>query len=133
MPEVDPSVIVHGLNVDPAHKLVIQKSRRFNPKRYMAISEKVDKLLKAKFIREAHYLEWLANVVMVKNTTENGGSVLTTQTSIKHARKTPSRLQGSTNSWMPLLDTSSSASWIHTLGTTKYAYASRMRIKQHSQ
>ena len=30
------------------------------------IGEEVDKLLKAKFIKEAHYPEWLANVVMVK-------------------------------------------------------------------
>ena len=28
--------------------------------------DKVDKLLAAKFIREVYYLEWLANVVMVK-------------------------------------------------------------------
>ena len=32
----------------------------------MVISEEVNKLLKAKFIRKAHYPEWLANVVMVK-------------------------------------------------------------------
>ena len=32
----------------------------------MTISEEVNKLLKAKFIREAHYPRWLANVVMVK-------------------------------------------------------------------
>ena len=30
------------------------------------ISEEVNKLLKAKFIRKAHYPEWLANIVMVK-------------------------------------------------------------------
>ena len=34
------------------------------------ISKEVDKLLKAKFIREAHYLKWLANVVMVKKANE---------------------------------------------------------------
>ena len=32
----------------------------------MAISEEVGKLLKAKFIREAHYPKWLANMVRVK-------------------------------------------------------------------
>ena len=57
MSGIDPSVIVHRLNVDPAHKHVIRKHRRFNLERYTTISEEVDKLLKAKFIREAHYPE----------------------------------------------------------------------------
>ena len=64
---IDSSIIVHRLNVDPAHKLFIQKRRRFNPEHYMAINEEVEKLLTAKFIREVHYPEWLANVVIVKN------------------------------------------------------------------
>ena len=66
MPRIDPSIIVHRLNVYPAHKLVIQKRHRFNPEQYTAISKEVDKLLKAKFIRESHYPEWLANIDMVK-------------------------------------------------------------------
>ena len=70
MPKIDPSIIVHKLNVDPMHKPVIQKHRRFNPKRYTTISEEVEKLLVAKFIREVHYPEWLANVVMVKKPNE---------------------------------------------------------------
>ena len=32
MPGIDPSVIVHRLNVDPTYKPVIQKHCRFNPK-----------------------------------------------------------------------------------------------------
>ena len=63
---IDPSVIVHRLNVDPTHKPVIQKSQRFNLEWYTTISNEVGKLLKANFIREAHYPEWLADVVMVK-------------------------------------------------------------------
>ena len=66
MPNIDPLVIVHKLNVDPTYKPVIHKSRKFNPERYTAISKEVDKLLKEKSIREAHYPEWLANVIMVK-------------------------------------------------------------------
>ena len=65
MPRIDPSIIVHRLNVGLAHKPVIQKRRRFNPKHYIAINEEVKKLLIAKFIREVHYPEWLANVVIV--------------------------------------------------------------------
>ena len=67
---IDPSIIVHRLNVDPTHKPIIQKRRRFNPKRYTAISEEVEKLFAAKFIREVHYPKWLANVVMVKKPNE---------------------------------------------------------------
>ena len=66
MPDIDPSVIIHRFNVDPTHKPIIQKRHKFNPEPYTAIREEVDKLLKAKLIREAHYLEWLANLVMVK-------------------------------------------------------------------
>ena len=70
MPGIDPSVIVHRLNVDPVHKPVIQKRRRFNPESYTAINKEVDKLLVVKFIREVHYPKWLANVVMVKKPNE---------------------------------------------------------------
>ncbi|KAL5582796.1 hypothetical protein UlMin_015238 [Ulmus minor] len=37
----------------------------------MAINTEVDKLLKADFIREANYPEWIANVVLVKKANEN--------------------------------------------------------------
>ena len=70
MPGIDPSIIVHRLNVDPAHKPFIQKRRRFNPECYIVINKEVEKLLTTKFIREVHYLEWLANVVMVKKPNE---------------------------------------------------------------
>ena len=56
MPSIDPSVIVHRLNVDPTYKLVIQKRHKFNSEWYTMISEEINKLLKAKFIREAHIL-----------------------------------------------------------------------------
>ena len=36
------------------------------PKRYAALKEEVDKLLVNKFIREAHYLAYVANLVLVK-------------------------------------------------------------------
>ena len=60
------STSILRLNIDPAHKPVIQKCQRFNLERYTTISKEVDKLLKAKFIREAHHPEWLSNIVMVK-------------------------------------------------------------------
>ena len=66
MPGIDLLVIVHRPNADLTHKPIIQKRRTFNPEQYTTISKEVGKLLKAKFIREAYYPEWLANVVMVK-------------------------------------------------------------------
>ena len=57
MPRIDPSIIAHRLNIDPVHKTVIQKRRRFNPECYTVTSEEVKKLLAAKFIREVHYPE----------------------------------------------------------------------------
>ncbi|XP_059436632.1 uncharacterized protein LOC132169649 [Corylus avellana] len=66
MPGIDPKDIVHHLNINPEVKPVKQKRRKFAPNRNMAIAEEVDKLLKAQFIEEAHYPDWLSNVVIVK-------------------------------------------------------------------
>ena len=66
MPGIDPSVIVHRLNVNPASSPVRQKKRVFAQERDKAIAEEVRKLLEAGFIREVYYPDWLANVVMVK-------------------------------------------------------------------
>ncbi|XP_030924641.1 uncharacterized protein LOC115951611 [Quercus lobata] len=60
------SLIQHRLNVDLGKKLVQQRRRVFAPERNKAIMDEVNKLLAANFIREVHYPEWLANVVMVK-------------------------------------------------------------------
>ena len=38
------------------------------PQRNKAVTEEVEKLLEVDFIREVFYLDWLANVVMVKKT-----------------------------------------------------------------
>ena len=66
MPGIDPSVMVHKLNVLPSFPPVRQKKRVFTPERDQAIAEEVRKLQEASFIREVYYLDWLANVVMVK-------------------------------------------------------------------
>lgn len=57
---IDPTVIVHYLNIDPKFHLVKQKWRTFNAERYMAINTEVEKLIKADFIKEANYLEWIS-------------------------------------------------------------------------
>ena len=55
----------HKLGVRPGAKPVKQKERRHNPERRQAIQSEVDRLLKAGFIREVEYPEWLANPVLV--------------------------------------------------------------------
>ena len=71
IPGIDPSVITHHLNICPSSKSVQQKKRVFAPKRNNAIKDEVQKLIVAKFIREVYYLDWLANVVMVKKANGN--------------------------------------------------------------
>ncbi|XP_059629943.1 uncharacterized protein LOC132272883 [Cornus florida] len=66
MPRIDPSVSCHSLNVNPNAKPVKQKQRRFTPERNRIISEEVDKLLDAGFVREVYYPDWLSNVVVVQ-------------------------------------------------------------------
>ena len=68
MPWIDPTIIVHRLNVSPSSPPIRQKKRVFAQERDRAITEEVQKLLDADFIREVYYLDWLANVVMVKKT-----------------------------------------------------------------
>jgi len=66
MPGIYPLVMVHKLNVSPSFPPIRQKKRIFAQQRDKAIAEEVRKLQKAEFIREVYYLDWLANVVMVK-------------------------------------------------------------------
>ena len=63
---INPVVITHKLNINPSFKPIKQKRRSFTPERQKAINEEVNKLLKAKAIREVEYPDWLANVVLVK-------------------------------------------------------------------
>ena len=67
MPSIDGSVIEHRLNVDLKKKPIQQKRRVFAPERNKVVMEEVEKLLAMGFIREVYYPEWLAIVVMVKN------------------------------------------------------------------
>ena len=63
---IDLTVINHKLNVSSSFKPVKQKRRSFALERHKAINEEVDKLLQANSIRDVEYLQWLANVVLVK-------------------------------------------------------------------
>ena len=65
IPGIDPSVIVHKMNVNPTSSLIQQKKRVFVQERDKAIAEEVRKLLEAGFILQVYYVDWLGNVVMV--------------------------------------------------------------------
>ena len=67
---IDPSVMVHRLNVSPSFPPIRQKKRVFTLERDQAIAEEVRKLQEASFIREVYYIDWLANAVMVKKASE---------------------------------------------------------------
>ena len=71
MPGIDPSVMVHRLNVSPSFPQIRQKKQVFAQEWDKAIVEEVRKLLGASFIREVYYPNWLANVVMVKKANGN--------------------------------------------------------------
>ena len=59
-------VIQHKLNVNPEKKPIQQRQWIFAPEWNQAITDKIYKLLLADFIREVYYLDWLANVVLMK-------------------------------------------------------------------
>ena len=63
---IAPEIIQHKLNVNLDRKPIQQRRRVFAPEWDQAVMDKVTKLLAAGFIREVHYPEWLANVVLVR-------------------------------------------------------------------
>ena len=65
MTGISPANASHRLNVLPFARPVRQKVHRFHPDRHQIIQAEVDNILKARFIREVKYPEWLANVVVV--------------------------------------------------------------------
>ena len=54
---IDPSVMVHRLNVSPSFPPIHQKKRVFAPKQDQVIVEEVHKLQEVDFIREVYYLD----------------------------------------------------------------------------
>ena len=66
MTGISRDVMTHKLRIDKSFKPIQQKRRKFAPERNAIIQEDVERLLKAKMIREVKFLEWLANVVVVQ-------------------------------------------------------------------
>ncbi|KAL5556089.1 hypothetical protein UlMin_038325 [Ulmus minor] len=74
MTGIDPAIAVHRLQVDPDHPPVKQKRRKIAPERNKAVNEEIQKLLDIGSVREVHYPDWLANVVVVRK--KNAGKFL---------------------------------------------------------
>lgn len=66
MPGIDPRVAIHKLSLNLASRPIKQKKRNFAPEPNQAITEEVEKLLAASFIKKVYYPDWLSNVVMVR-------------------------------------------------------------------
>ncbi|KAL2226659.1 UNVERIFIED_CONTAM: Retrovirus-related Pol polyprotein from transposon gypsy [Sesamum indicum] len=62
---INPEVIVHRLNVDQMAQPVQQRKRSFGSDKNEVIKQEVDKLLKAGYVYEIQYTNWLSNVVLV--------------------------------------------------------------------
>ena len=72
MPGISTKIIQHKLNVDLEKKPVQQKRRVFALEQNQAITDEVNKLLAADFIREVYYPNWLVNAVLVKKANGKG-------------------------------------------------------------
>ncbi|KAM1185305.1 hypothetical protein ACFX2G_014930 [Malus domestica] len=66
MPSISPDIICHRLSIDPKTKLVRQKRRSYDAKRYKTMKAEVEKLKGIGFVREVNYPTWVVNVVLVK-------------------------------------------------------------------
>ena len=65
-PRVDPEFICHHLNVNPLVAPKKQLPRGSSKEHAEAVREEIAKLKQAGAIKEVFYLEWLANMVVVK-------------------------------------------------------------------
>ena len=63
-------IIQYCLNVNLECKPVQQKRRIFASKRNKVVTEEVEKLVEANFMKEVFYPDWLANMVMVKKSND---------------------------------------------------------------
>ena len=66
MPNLDPGLVVHSLNVDPRVKSVVQLARVFHTDVEAQIIQEVKKLLAASFVKPIQHPKWLSNIVPMK-------------------------------------------------------------------
>ena len=67
---INPSIMIHQLNVSPSFLLVRQRKWVFAQERDNAIAKEACKLLDVGFIWEVYYPKWLANVIIIKKESE---------------------------------------------------------------
>ena len=65
MTGIDSTLASHKLSIITSVKPVRKKIRHFHPNLHWIIRTEVDNLLRAGFIREVKYPEWLANVLVI--------------------------------------------------------------------
>ena len=71
MPGIPRELAEHVLEIDPDARLIKHSLRRFSEPNRKAISEEINRLLEAKFIREIKQATWVANPVLIlKNNTK---------------------------------------------------------------
>jgi len=66
MPGIPREVAEHSLEIQACSKPVKQRLCRFDEEKCKIIGEEIHKLLTARFIKEVHHPDWLANPVLVK-------------------------------------------------------------------
>jgi len=66
MPGIPREVAEHSLEIRASSKPVKRRLRRFDEEKRTIIGEEIHKLLMARFIKEVHHPDWLANPVLVK-------------------------------------------------------------------
>ncbi|KAM2557547.1 hypothetical protein TB2_014658 [Malus domestica] len=65
MPGLDATLVEHKMPIKEGYKPVKQAPRRMSNEIEEKVKEEIERLIKAKFIRPAKYVEWLANIVSV--------------------------------------------------------------------
>ena len=65
MPGLNRDLVEHRLPLKPNVRPVKQAPRRFASEVLSKIKEEIERLLKAKFIRTARYVDWVSNIVLL--------------------------------------------------------------------
>ena len=65
MPGLDPNLIMHHLSIAPGVKPVKQKLRKMHPHVALLVKVKIEKLLKAGFVRAIDYANRISNIVPI--------------------------------------------------------------------
>ena len=66
VPGLDLQIVEHNLLINLDMLREKQRLRRTKPKPLKKIEEEVMKLLKVGFIEDSQYLDWVANIILVK-------------------------------------------------------------------